>query len=209
MPPKQARSAETLQRILSATVDLIERRPYCDITMAEIAAAAHTSPPSIYARFENKEALLLGVYQQLQSEVRAELQDAYQPDKWSTVSPSKIIDLTVEAVAAAHQGKASIYRSVMLNPSDELLAESARTRRLFSRSVADVVVPAVVGTDVAAGRSPEAIRRRVDLACFVLISVLNQHLIYGDYYMASILPSVGEPDFVTTLREVMRSLLGF
>jgi AcrR family transcriptional regulator len=63
VPATQARSRNSLARILDAAVRLMDKRPFRDITVSEIARVAKTSPTSVYARFENKNALLGGLFE--------------------------------------------------------------------------------------------------------------------------------------------------
>lgn len=56
--PLQARSKATLERIVDATIELLETRTFDEITISEIVARARSSVGSFYARFPDKSALL-------------------------------------------------------------------------------------------------------------------------------------------------------
>ncbi len=62
-PPKQKRSQETLERILDATDRLLADREFNRISIAEIVSASRTSVGSFYNRFQDKKALLSGLYE--------------------------------------------------------------------------------------------------------------------------------------------------
>ena len=60
--PKQQRSRETLQRLLDATIHVLERRGLEGALIPEIAAAAQVAPASVYRRFKDKDALLRAAF---------------------------------------------------------------------------------------------------------------------------------------------------
>lgn len=57
-PPRQARSRARMERVLQATLALLEEKEFDDIQMAEIAARANVSVGTIYTRFPSKDGLL-------------------------------------------------------------------------------------------------------------------------------------------------------
>jgi len=60
--PQQARSRETLERLLDAAEAFLERSPFDQISVAEIARQADVSVGNIYNRFPDKTALLEEVF---------------------------------------------------------------------------------------------------------------------------------------------------
>jgi AcrR family transcriptional regulator len=61
--PKQDRSKDTQEKLLTALESLLEERFFEQITIRDIALRANLSPASIYRRFQNKEALLPILYE--------------------------------------------------------------------------------------------------------------------------------------------------
>ncbi len=61
-PPRQARSRQTLERILASVEELLEERPFAALTVSEIVHRSRTSVGAFYARFPAKEALLPALY---------------------------------------------------------------------------------------------------------------------------------------------------
>ena len=57
-PPRQARTQESLERVLDAAEALLADKRFEDIHVAEIANRADTSVAAFYRRFQDKEALL-------------------------------------------------------------------------------------------------------------------------------------------------------
>ena len=58
LPPKQARSLQTAERITAAALELLERKSFAEMAVAEIARRAGVSVGGFYARFPSKDALL-------------------------------------------------------------------------------------------------------------------------------------------------------
>lgn len=61
--PKQDRSKDTQEKLLTALESLLEERFFEQITIRDIALRAELSPATIYRRFQNKEALLPILYE--------------------------------------------------------------------------------------------------------------------------------------------------
>ena len=68
--PQQTRSRQTLERILDATEELLRKKPFEEINVAEIVGLARSSVGSFYARFGSKEGLLPLLYQRYDREVQ-------------------------------------------------------------------------------------------------------------------------------------------
>lgn len=67
--PQQERSRRTVEAILDAAEKLLERRPFEEISIAEIIVKAGASTGSFYARFPSKEALLPALYERYNATV--------------------------------------------------------------------------------------------------------------------------------------------
>ncbi len=60
--PKQQRSRETLERLLAATIKVLDEGGLEGAVVPKIAAIAKVAPASIYRRFEDKDALLRAAF---------------------------------------------------------------------------------------------------------------------------------------------------
>src|SRR5258706_8168279 len=61
-PPSQARSRETLRRLLDAAEIVLVRDGFEGATLARIAKQARVSQANVYRRFRDKEALMRAVF---------------------------------------------------------------------------------------------------------------------------------------------------
>ena len=76
MAPKQARSTESMQRILLALEQLLERKSFSEITMAEIEAQSGCGIATIYARFRDKDSILAALHESISERYKAGIDEA-------------------------------------------------------------------------------------------------------------------------------------
>ena len=69
--PRQSRSQNTQERLLSALVLLLEERSFEQITIRDLAMRAGVSSGTIYRRFKDKDALLPVLYERLNDDLQA------------------------------------------------------------------------------------------------------------------------------------------
>jgi AcrR family transcriptional regulator len=67
--PKQARSQDSLRRILDAAESLLEERAFGEVSIADIARRARSSVGGFYARFRDKDELLLALQERFVTEL--------------------------------------------------------------------------------------------------------------------------------------------
>jgi len=79
-PPKQTRSKATLHRILETTKALVRESSIADLRVAEIARKAHCSVGSFYARFTDKNALVLALHRELVEELEHCINEYLSPE---------------------------------------------------------------------------------------------------------------------------------
>jgi AcrR family transcriptional regulator len=73
-PPRQARSRETLKRLLDAAEKVIAKHGLEGATLPRIARQARVSPANVYRRFRDKDALIAAVFSRF-SDIQAEHAD--------------------------------------------------------------------------------------------------------------------------------------
>jgi AcrR family transcriptional regulator len=90
--PKQARAHATRERLLDAFADLLDERPYSEISVADIAAAANVTTGAVYARFGDKHGVAVALADRFVS-MSFELMDSwYSQDRWASATPREIVD---------------------------------------------------------------------------------------------------------------------
>ncbi len=84
-PPLQARSQQTLERLLDAAEAIICEKGIDKATVADIARRGDSSVGAFYSRFADKEALLKCVLQRFNDQALATAEAVLEPSRWATV----------------------------------------------------------------------------------------------------------------------------
>jgi len=116
-PPQQARSQETLDRILDAAEALIAEKGVDDTPISEIVSRAGSSVGAFYTRFGDKDALIHALYERFLEQAMATSDVALDPERWAGCRIGEILDSVVRFLV-------SIYRE----QRGLLTAFSIRTR---------------------------------------------------------------------------------
>jgi AcrR family transcriptional regulator len=165
--PVQARSKQTVERIVAAAAHVFSERGYA-ATTNHVADAAGLSIGSLYQYFPDKDALLVALHNRHLDEVRSQLLGAgpvEDPDAWVAWLVGELIAVNSRPVASALWASSRIV-SDMLDQSttlvDELVADASRAlpghSPLHRRAV--VVTALAVVHDVVLPH-PTPARRRV------------------------------------------------
>jgi len=94
--PKQARSEETLRRILEAAERLILERGLANVGISDIVREAGSSVGGFYARFRDKEELLRALNELTLRRVSGELEALLEPTRWEGHGLAEIVDSCLE-----------------------------------------------------------------------------------------------------------------
>ncbi|WP_405652725.1 TetR/AcrR family transcriptional regulator [Streptomyces sp. NBC_00019] len=110
----QKRSREAWARVLDAGVALLEEGGYEAFTIAAVCDRAQVAPRAIYARTDSKEALFLAVYEHGLDRVRADHSVFADAEHWRGLSPDRLVERAVRAVADIFGRHAALLRAVIL-----------------------------------------------------------------------------------------------
>jgi AcrR family transcriptional regulator len=120
-PALQLRSRDSLERILAATSRLMAKRSFRDITVAEIAQEANASPTSVYARFENKQALLGALFERHAIAQREMIGQLLEPARWQETPLAVTLRQTFPAIVEAYRAKQGLIRAFLEHASEDAL----------------------------------------------------------------------------------------
>ena len=111
-PPKQKRSQQSLERVLDASVALLEENGFEAFTIQDVSKRAGVSVGAIYARFGNKESLLRVVHRHAMESLRPEHDAVAAVDDGPTDVRGVILE-AVQAVADIFRGNEDLLRAFM------------------------------------------------------------------------------------------------
>jgi AcrR family transcriptional regulator len=116
MPAMQARSRRTLGDLLDTARELLNEKPFDEITVAEICRLAGCSPPSFYQRFRDKEALLHAIHEQYRVETLDLIRSFLRPELWEGRSIDDFVDALVRGLLYL-EGRAGGLRTTTVRRS--------------------------------------------------------------------------------------------
>ena len=147
--PVQARSRETVERILAAAADLIDEGGVDAVTTRGIAERAGITAPSLYRFFADREQVLDALIEQHLERLSAFLADAEAG--WTPQSLTEFVERELDSYAAyyrAHPNAARLWLDGRVSPT--VRAEVLRYHRRTAQRVHGVAVAAgltATGTD--------------------------------------------------------------
>jgi AcrR family transcriptional regulator len=118
-PPQQARSQETLERLLDAAEHLVAEKGFEDTGVAEVARRAGSSVGAFYARFQDKDALLHALYERYYEQAIATADAALEPARWEDARIPEVLAAVVRFLVSIYREQAGLIRAfVVRNHSD-------------------------------------------------------------------------------------------
>lgn len=113
-PPRQQRSAETMERILDATEELLDGDDFEKIPVTTICAAGGVSPSSFYSRFASKDALLRCLHERHLDQMRAELIDELAAVDWAGHTTRGMVEQVIGIYVQSRAVDERLQRTFML-----------------------------------------------------------------------------------------------
>lgn len=199
-PPRQARSEQTLLRILDAAEALIAEKGLADASIPEIVRRAGSSVGGFYARFRDKNELLRALEERFFLDLGHRLDLLSDPERWGTRSVSEIITACAgELVAVArerhHLITAFLFRGIQ---DPDFRREALRFRSRVAERVAALLLPR---REQFAHPEPEL---AIDLGVQAALGLVLQNALYGETRAAGRV--LGPADLA---RELARSFLAY
>jgi AcrR family transcriptional regulator len=122
-PPKQKRSQESLERVLAASMDLLEEQGFDAFTIQDVSRRADVSVGAIYARFGNKESLLRAVHRHAMESLRPEHEAVATADGRPDQGTRDVVIAAVHMIADIFRGNEKLLRAFMhLGAVDEVIS---------------------------------------------------------------------------------------
>jgi len=110
-PRAQARSEETLARILDATEALLTQRRFEDISVGEIVRRSRSSVGAFYARFPDKDALLGCLYERFRQEQAALTDAMFDPTRWQGKPLEAVLSYAIPFLVQLHRERQGLLRA--------------------------------------------------------------------------------------------------
>lgn len=188
-----------MDRILSTLGKLLESKPFDEITILGLARRSRCAVTSIYARFEDKRALILALHERHRDEMISELDRLLDPARWNDVEIDEIVRAVVGKLIASRKRRQNLLRATMLLNDPEVYERAAEIVRHASERLAKLLGPRLAHLD-----SREA-ARRVDFGVRALTATIQQREIFGEAEPARF--KLSESEFQSRLSKLFISAL--
>jgi len=114
--PKQSRSQRTLERIVQASLEILEAEGPEGLTVQAIVKRSGSSVGSFYARFASKDELLEYLGERVWREAAQRWDEAVASRDWIGVSLAEMVDAAVRLLAEVGRSRASYLRALERTP---------------------------------------------------------------------------------------------
>lgn len=114
-PPQQARSRQTLERLLGAAEELLEEADFEKVKVVEITEKAGVAAGSFYTRFAAKADLLQALYEHFLADIERTVAAAVIPLPGRAPSLAQRVGRSVRAVVELYRRRRAVARSVSLH----------------------------------------------------------------------------------------------
>jgi AcrR family transcriptional regulator len=184
--PQQARSRQTMERLLAATITLIEDQGLAGVTIPEIAAKAGLSTGSIYRRFADKDALVRAAFLQLLEEAQTINQASLPPNLFQGRSLDEALHALGRALVAQYRGRTGVLKALdqflEIQADDAFRDHALDVTEASTRRLVTTLLP--FSGQVVTG-DPE---RAITFALLSAITLIEMHKLHAPLLWRRILP---------------------
>jgi AcrR family transcriptional regulator len=113
LAPQQARSRESLERLMKAAGQVLNEKGLAGATIPRIAARAGLSPGSVYRRFPDKDALLREVVLATLRSADEQNKSVLKPELAERMSFVTLAEMAIRSSLAAHRHNTGLLRAMI------------------------------------------------------------------------------------------------
>jgi AcrR family transcriptional regulator len=177
-PPRQKRSRESLERALSAAIDVISDHGWDGLTVAEVSRRAQVSVGSLYARFGSKEDLFKAANERMLHVMDEESRAYFDGPRWASLSAHETVVAAVGGVSESIERHSGFLRGLMLRAvvDEQVSAHGSPSIHRLGHQFSRVVLE-----HRAAIRRPDP-ERAVDVCFRMVFSAFGRRLAYGPLF---------------------------
>jgi len=201
-PPRQARSQETLERILDAAEALVAEKGFEDTPVSEIVARAGSSVGAFYARFHDKEGLLHALYERYYEEAVATTDATLAPARWEGAETAELVSAVIPFLVSIFRERRGLMRAFVVRNHTHPEFQ-ARVERLSHYVIARLCALLLERSEELGHPDPE---RAARFAMLLVFSALESTILFGE--TRSSLLSLTDEDLAAELTRSTLAYLG-
>lgn len=175
-PPKQARSEQTLYRILDAAEALIREKGLAAVSIPEIVSRAGSSVGGFYGRFKDKDELLRALEERFLQRLYARVEELSRPTRWGAAPTHEIVGHCMHELVAVYRGERNMIAAFLARAGRDpvLRAEGLRFRRDVSARITELLM-----ARREEWTHPEPMVA-IDLGVQLAFGLMFQHVVFGE-----------------------------
>ncbi|MEX0675936.1 MAG: TetR/AcrR family transcriptional regulator [Pirellulales bacterium] len=201
-PTHQVRSQETLERILEAAEELVSERGFDNATVSEIVRRANSSVGAMYARFHDKDSLLVCLHERFCEQALATADMALDPARWEGASIAEIFSTTTPFLVHTYHLKRGLVRAFIVRCScDDQFAERASR---VGREISEKLIKLLMARRDEI-KHPDAVVA-VDFGLRMTFDTLDQETLYADFQRSKV--KLSQEQLAEELTRAFLSYLG-
>ncbi|GLC96321.1 TetR family transcriptional regulator [Cupriavidus sp. TA19] len=116
-PPRQRRARETEQALLGAGRELLAKRDFAAVSVAQIAAACQVSVGAFYGRFRDKMAFFEALRALVMEETSASIDRYLAQERWEDVPTSVLLDKAARFMVLGTLANRGVMRASLRHAS--------------------------------------------------------------------------------------------
>ena len=186
-PPRQARSRETLRRLLDAAEAVMLKHGVEGTTLPRIARHARVAPATVYRRFRNKDALMRAVFRRFNERSSRAVREQFDADKLRQIGIVPFATQVVQGMVQGFRANAALSRAAVLyaekNPKVDFIRKSGESEGQSFQRMVDTFM---LWRDEIRQPNPE---QAIRLGFLVVASILRDLVIFDRMrLMVSVMP---------------------
>jgi len=173
--PKQARSEQTLYRILDAAEALIQEKGLADVSIPDIVRRAGSSVGGFYARFKTKHELLRALEERFLQRLDERVVELADPAHWRRASTAEIVASCMHELVSTYRAEHNMIQAFLTRAATdvEIRDEGMRFRQRVSSRISELLL---TRRDEIAHPEPEV---AIDLGVQLAFGLMLQNVIFG------------------------------
>jgi AcrR family transcriptional regulator len=144
LPAHQARSRESLARLLKATVEVLDEEGLEGATIPRIAARAGVSPGTVYRRFPDKDALMREVCIRVLENNYQQTKALFAADRWKDKPLAEIARSVIDLTLKGHRRHRGLVRALLFftlqHPDAAFVRKSEELEWKVFRDISDLLL---------------------------------------------------------------------
>ena len=182
LPPRQARSQQTLERILDAAEAIISEKGVNAVSIVEVTNRAKSSVGALYARFSDRERLLRSVFERFFERLVDTSIEVFNPEPWREKPFSELVLSAITVMLHIFNEQQGLIRGYAMyavnNP--ELSALNERFGNVVAERATELIAHR---QERITHKEPE---KAVSFSVMLILSALEARALHGPELMQSI-----------------------